>query len=119
MKLSINIHSLAEDVKKDFTVCYPFLKIELYKKQLPDTAYKNQPIPLNRALIQQTQKEGKTEINIDENTTVAGLENQFKEIGLMAEIFRKSGNVWVETLLTSNWTLQQQNAEGEEISRHF
>ncbi|HVX27352.1 MAG TPA: hypothetical protein VHB70_13470, partial [Parafilimonas sp.] len=58
-------------------------------------------------------------IDISNEVTVAELENQFGDIGLIAEVFRKSGNVWIESSLTDNWTLQQQNNEAEEISRHF
>jgi len=47
------------------------------------------------------------------------LEDQFENIGLIAEVFRRSGNVWIETILTNNWTLGQQNPEGGEISLHF
>ena len=64
-------------------------------------------------------KTGKGIVNMDNDVTVAELENQFTNIGVNAEIFRRSGNVWVEASLTINWTLQQQNMEGEEISRHF
>jgi hypothetical protein len=119
MKLFIEKGSLAEDVKKIFTSCYPFLKIEFYKKPLTNSLYKKEVIPLHLPLIQQINKQSETVINIEKSKTVAELENDFSLIGLKAEIFRKSGNVWVETFLTNNWTLQQQNMEGEEISRHF
>jgi hypothetical protein len=36
--------------------------------------------------------------------------------GLSVQVFRKSGNVWLETSATDNWTLRQQNNEGAELS---
>jgi hypothetical protein len=119
MKLFIEKGSLAEDVKKVFTACYPFLKIEFYKNPLANSQYKKETLPLNLPLVQLMKKPAKTVISIEKNKTVAELENDFSLIGLKAEIFRKSGNVWIETSLTSNWTLQQQNAAAEELSRHF
>ncbi len=119
MKLFIEKDSLAEDVKKIFTACYPFLKIELYNKPLTNFKYKNETISFNLPLMQGVKKQSKAIIDIEKNKTVAELENDFLLIGLKAEIFRKSGNVWVETSLTNNWTLQQQNAEAEELSRQF
>jgi hypothetical protein len=119
MKLFIEKTSLAEDVKKVFTARYPFLKIEFYRNPLTNSQYKKEALPLNLPLIQLMKKPAKTVINIGNNKTVAELENDFSLIGLRAEIFRRSGNVWVETSLTDNWTLQQQNAEAEELSRHF
>jgi hypothetical protein len=121
MKLLIEKESLAEDVKKIFTTCYPFLKIEFYKKQPAHTEViqKKEVMPFNLPLIQFKNSNGKTVIDIGRNVTVEQLEDQFASLGLLSEVFRKSGNVWIETSLTSNWTLQQQNMEGEEISRHF
>ena len=121
MKLFIEKESLADDVKKIFTTCYPFLKIEFYKKTPPHTAaiLKKEVMPFNLPLVQFINGNSKTVIDISHNITVEQLEDQFASLGLLSEVFRKSGNVWKETSLTNNWTLQQQNMEGEEISRHF
>ena len=121
MQLFIEDSTVVEDVKTIFTNHYPFLKIELYKKP-----YTSKHLKIKKELLapassinKYTQAPRKTVINIDNCITVSELENQFAAIGLVAEVFRKSGNVWIETSLTDNWTLQQQNMEGEEISRHF
>lgn len=119
MKLFIENSSLATDVKKVFSACYPFLKIEIYKKPLTKSSYKKQASQKNLPLAPEIGNLSKTVISIEKNKTVAELENDFSIIGLKAEVFRKSGNVWVETTLTSNWTLQQQNAAAEELNRHL
>jgi hypothetical protein len=117
MKLFLEKESIAEEVKKVFTTYYPYLRLELYKKPANKNyaSTKKELLPLNKF----THLSDRIVIDISNDVTVAGLENQFENINLIAEVFRKSGNVSVETSLTSNWTLQQQNAEGEEISRHF
>lgn len=122
MKMYVDNRTLVEDIKKVFSNAYPFLKIELYIKKAVErnVPAKKEPLPyylhmgayLNKQDINYT-------IDISNNITVAELEMQFEKIGLIAEVQRKSGNVWIETFLTNNWTLQQQNAEGEEISSHF
>lgn len=61
---------------------------------------------------------GEGVVDIHSDITVAELENSFAGFGLRTEVFRKSGNVWVPTLLTDNWTLQQQNNAGEEITNN-
>src|SRR6059058_2238533 len=121
MKLFIEKESKVEDVKKIFTNSYPFLNIELYKKSFNDRhiGTKKEQLALTARLDRFIHASGKIVIDISSNVTVAELENQFADIGLVAEVFRKSGNVWIESFLTDNWTLQQQNAEGEEITRHF
>jgi hypothetical protein len=110
-----------EDVKKVFTHYYPCLKIEFYKT-LTDgkpNYSKKEALPANFVLGKILKPSDNAIIDMDETVTVAALETQIADIGLTAEVFRKSGNVWVETSLTNNWTLQQQNAEAEELNRHF
>lgn len=59
------------------------------------------------------------EIFLSDELTVAGLEKLFVETyGLNAQVFRKSGNVWLETTMTDNWTLKQQNDHGRELSNY-
>ena len=118
MKLFIEEGSSLADITKVFTACYPFLKIEFYKKPSVVDTGKKEMLPVNQPSIQFYNK-AKTIINIEKNTTVSELENDFSNLGLKAEVLRKCGNVWVETILTHNWTLQQQNHEGEEISKHY
>lgn len=49
-------------------------------------------------------------IEIKALTTVAELENMFTEtFGLPVQVFRKSNNVWLQTITTDNWTLSEQN----------
>ena len=58
------------------------------------------------------------DINIVPKMTVKELEQQFLHLyGLFVQVFRKSGNVWLETTVTDNWTLEQQNRQGEEMSQ--
>jgi hypothetical protein len=121
MELTIQKNSLVEDVNKAFTDHYPFLKIELYKMPVAGkhATTKREMLPSNLPLVLFANTNNKKIIDINSYITVAELENQFASIGLMAEVFRKSGNVWIETILTNKWTLHQQNTEGEEISKHF
>ena len=120
MRLYIEKESQIEDIKRVFTACYPFLKIEFYKKQFsPPNPGKKEALAARTALTNLAHLPAKRMIDLDNATTVADLENEFASLGVIAEVFRKSGNVWVETSLTNDWTLRQQNHEGEEISRHF
>lgn len=121
MKLYIEKETLIEDVKRIFTNTYPFLKIELYKKRFAGNFVftKKEPLTPSVSLNKFIHPRKSAFIDISHNITIAELEYQFAAIDLMAEIFRKSGNVWIETSLTSNWSLQQQNAAGEAISLYF
>ena len=39
-----------------------------------------------------------------------------KTFGLSAQVFRLSGDVWLETTSTDNWTLEEQNSTGQEAA---
>ena len=41
------------------------------------------------------------------------------EFGLPLQIYRKSGNLWLETRMTRHWTIRQQNQQGAEIARGY
>jgi len=121
MKFHMEKNTLIEDVKTVFTNYYPWLKIEFYKPFTDEkpNCLKKEVLSTNFVLSNVLKHSNSAIIDLDETVTVAALETQFADIGLTTEVFRKSGNVWVETSLTNNWTLQQQNAEAEELNRHF
>ncbi|MCH5717055.1 hypothetical protein [Niabella hibiscisoli] len=116
MQLYISESTRPEDVKNFFSSCYPFLKIELYKME-KDTnvgrGKKHSPV-----MDKFVDLPGEGVVDIHSDITVAELGSSFAGFGLRTEVFRKSGNVWVATLLTDSWTLQQQNNAGEEITNN-
>ena len=61
-------------------------------------------------------------LHIQEEMSVATLEQQFLEkYGLNAQVFRRSGNLWLQTSATDHWTLAEQNRKGghsEELFKH-
>ncbi|WP_114792268.1 hypothetical protein U0035_16330 [Niabella yanshanensis] len=116
MQLYISEGTRPEDVKNFFSSCYPFLKIELYKignENNPGRFKKLSPVTDKFVDLP-----GEGIVDIHSDITVAELGNSFASLGLRTEVFRKSGNVWVATLLTDSWTLQQQNNAGEEITNN-
>jgi hypothetical protein len=47
---------------------------------------------------------------------VSELEELFQEVfGLSVQIFRKSGENWLQTTTTDFWTLNQQNNKGKDM----
>ncbi len=109
-------------MQKEFNSFYPFLKVEFFKRIPSDQ-------PLYKAdlfSISESRKylngfyDGLATIDISRKRTVSEVEKDFETLlGLSAHIYRKSGNVWVETTLTNDWPLEEQNEEGKQISSHF
>lgn len=95
-----------KDIQKEFSEMYPFLKIELTDKKQPVKVVSGNGFPGNCE-----------HVDISSNRTVAQLETDFRTIlDLPIQVFRRAGNLWIETSLTHDWTLDQQNKEGELFS---
>ena len=119
MHLHIAPNRLISDIQKEFNKMFPFLKIEFFNnRSFSRSGFSAQQIISQNRKIGDTQlaiKDGN--IEIAEQMKVNELENIFKDqFSLAAQVFRKSGNIWLETTMTDNWTLQQQNNHGKEIS---
>ena len=101
---------------------FPFLKLEFSKKIQHGGALAVRLPLLN---INKTIGECRTvyrdgSIIINPQMTVSQLEKEFSEIyGLTTQVFRKSGNIWLVTTVTDKWTLEEQNNQGEIITRQM
>jgi hypothetical protein len=120
MYLEINGERLISDIQKDFGAVYPFLKIEFFR----NGKIRRDRYPVNK-LIPATQpvktawhyKQEKGQLTLSDGMTVTDFENALMDqFGLSAQVFRRSGNIWLETTITDSWTLKQQNDHGREIT---
>ena len=119
MKISINDHRKIFAIQKEFSALFPYLKIEFFSKphkQGGASAKKLIKHP-SKLLGECRTVHNKGTITVSSEMTVAELEQHFNDVyGLSIQIFRKSGNAWLETTFTNNWSLEKQNINGEELS---
>jgi hypothetical protein len=116
MILYILSNRTISDVQQDFNKAYPFLKIEFYKNIEPGFSRKHLQHSTN---IKAAGLKTEGHLEIADKMTVGQLENTFKEkFGLSVQVSRKSGILWLETTMTDNWTLKQQNDHGRELSQY-
>ena len=118
----INEHQTIEGIQKSFNSIFPFLKLEFFNEDFGKrNSIEKKKMHVgnkNISYIQRIRKSGKVSISGD--LTVGELErNLSKNYGLFAQVFRKSGNVWLETTVTDSWTLEQQNEEGKNLAEHL
>lgn len=107
------------DLQFAFNNLFPFLKMEFFRNgTVVEKMYAlNKLLPASSTIGEIWKKKEAAEIEISDNTKVKELENTFMDkFGLTIQIFRKSGNLWLETTMTDNWTLKQQNEHGKEIT---
>jgi hypothetical protein len=119
MNLRIAPTRLISDLQKDFNNAFPFLKLEFFRnrnQQLPAFTFQ-QILPYNNRIAEGQTAITDGDIEVNPDMKVKDLEKIFKDqFSLAVQVFRRSGNLWLETTMTDNWTLRQQNEHGREIS---
>ena len=119
MNLRIAPNRLISDLQKDFNNAFPFLKIEFFQnrgRQLPAFTF-GQILPHDKRIVEGQTAVTDGDIEVSSDMKVRDLEKIFKDqFSLVAQVFRRSGNLWLETTMTDGWTLGQQNEHGREIS---
>ncbi len=116
MKISISDSLTIKDIQDIFSQKYPYLKIEFFSKSHRIHAGSRKEFIISpETKIKDCRSQHHTgTLDIFPQTTVAELEMNFQEIfGLFIQVFRKSGDVWIETTVTDDWTLEKQNTEAE------
>ena len=115
MRSQVN-RQLIREIEKEFNRIYPFLKIEFLKNggvKADDPGYLGAD---EQALRSKAKDLLEYEIKIADEMKVSELEAALQSaFAAPVQIFRKSGNFWIETRMTRSWTLKQQNDHGGEI----
>lgn len=122
MQIEIKDIKTISSLQEEFNALFPYLKIEFF------TRVHDIGAPSPKKLIRHANKtigECRTvhtegNIIISPLSTVAQLEQSFRTIyGLSVQVFRRSGNVWLETTVTDSWTLADQNEQGESLTKYI
>ena len=119
--MKINDQLTLSDIQENFNKTFPFLDIDFFKG-----SHKNHLLTVNH-LPDKTRKIGDYRLHKNEKTitihsdmSVKELSELFDEIyGLDAKVFRKSGKAWLETVLTEDWTLNEQNLQGKALTELY
>ena len=119
MLIHINSKQKLAALQKEFSSYFPFLKLEFFRFLHNDieASSKRYLVSHDTSLSELLKVETDAEYVFSADTTVSTIEQDLEtKFGLHAQVFRKSGNVWIETTLTDSWTLAHQNEEGQELS---
>lgn len=108
------------DVKDAFNAKFPHLKIEFYKGSHEENEGSGKKELLDDSLylrdIRSNHAEG--ELSVDGHLKTSSFEQNFMDhYGVNVQVFRKSGNLWLQTIATDNWTLAEQEKEAQAFER--
>ena len=104
------------EVEREFNRNYPFLKIEFAKNgagSLDSPGYQGAD---NDILQSRAKHLLLNELGLNDAMKVSELEAVLQQVfDYPVQVFRKSGNFWIGTRMTRNWSLKQQNDQGREL----
>ena len=82
-------------------------------KEIPGDAVKDYSITVHDLIHGRIE----TDIDMSESVQVKAFEkNWFDSAGIWCQVFRKSGNVWLQTTVTDDMNLKEVNSFGKEMS---
>ncbi|MDB5191002.1 MAG: hypothetical protein JWQ96_565 [Segetibacter sp.] len=116
-EILIHNESLLKDIQGAFSARYPFLKIEFLQTDNTAKTLRSAKIDNSTALKQIANVGVPQKLDINSNRTVSDISHDLQHtLGVIVQVFRKSGNVWNVISVTEGWTLENQNSAGEFIS---
>lgn len=117
MELLINKNKKILSVQKEFQERFPFLKIEFYDSPHAEGegSEKKNTLDSSGTLEESSKKFSEGNLHISPIMTATELEQAFEEkFGLSVQVFRKSGNIWLQTITTDELTLTELNQKGKD-----
>lgn len=120
MKMIIQNTRTIQEIQEEFNALFPYLKLEFFSKlhEPGKPSHLKFKLPSEQTLGESRTIHNEGEIIITPQSTVNELEQQFGYIfGLGVQVFRKTGSAWIETIMTDNETLQEQNEAGESLTQ--
>ncbi len=98
-------------IKEWFSTSFPNLKIEVFKEKHKDFKGNEAASLIKEDNIVVSLKDQTTEssFSLFEDYSTALVEHMFlAKLNINAQVYRKSGRVWLQTTTTDNWTLKEQ-----------
>lgn len=118
--LKINDSKQLKDIKNAFNNHFPHLKLEFFSEEHHQGEGTERKAMYDDELflkdIRKNHSSG--ELSIDGHQKTSTFEEHFFEhFGVNVQVFRKAGRIWLQTIMTDEWTLSAQEHKGEEFDR--
>lgn len=119
MKIEVSKNKKIKAIQDEFQEVFPFLKLVFYSNshKTGEGSIKKFTISNDATVSETSKKETDSTLTINKSMKVSELENAFLDsFGLNVQVFRKSNNLWLQTTITDNWSLEKQNQNGKEMN---
>jgi hypothetical protein len=118
MKITIHDKRRINEIQQDFARVFPNLQLHFFAAphESNKAAHEKIIIHPSKAISECRVKHVKGEVDIMPHMTVGELKHGLNDaFGLTAQVYRKVGNDWLETV-TDTWTLDKHNASCTELN---
>jgi len=119
MKIQLYYNRKVEEIREEFNSSFRYLKI-VFVNRIDNTKAASviEEVEPTARLIDVTGVLKEGEIDIRPTDSIKEVEQRFeKQYGLSVQIFRKQNGVWMDTDVTDDLTLHEQNTWGREASK--
>ncbi len=109
-------------IQHAFQAKFPYLKLEFYaaRHEAGEGSPQKDKLDPELTLREVRQKHTEGDLRIRGAMPVRDFEQAvYEKFGLNAQVFRKSGNIWMQTTATDHWTLEEQNRKGGSSETHY
>lgn len=116
MEIYISEDATIATLQHEFREAYPYLKLECYRQphKEGEASTMADKLPSATPIEEIRMVHNFGWLDISHHRTAAAVEHDFfHKYGLSVQILRKSGDLWLQTTATDNWTLGQMNEEGK------
>ncbi len=121
MNIIIHDSNSLQEIQKTFNEHFPYLKLEFFNldpAKEKNFSRENMITDTHKTLADVRHIHRNGYISINGHQKVSTLEQHFSEnFGIDIQVFRKSGDTWLQTTATDEWTLARQNKKGEEMNQ--
>jgi hypothetical protein len=119
-KLSISDSQKLKEIKDAFSAKFPHLKIEFFADEHKVGEANSRKAMYDDSLTLKSIRKNHMagELSIDGHQKTSTFENNFHDhFGVTIQVYRKSGNIWIQTTTTDDWSLTHQENTGKEFDR--
>jgi len=113
--MQINNNKSTSQIKEEFNILFENLKIEFFSSshQAKEGSHESQKIKENLHLSSIRNNSNEGEFLISPEMSITELEQAFEQnFGIYIQVYRKSGDIWLQTTSTDDWSLSKQNTIG-------
>lgn len=103
------------EIQLAFNGQFPYLRVEFYKRphESGEATADREKLDLDLTLEEIANAKWNKGLTFDRNMTISEFEAlMHDDFGLNVQVFRRSGNLWLQTTVTDNWSLDVANAKG-------